>query len=69
MFFGVPKFWRGRGDFCDLLGIDARRWPPIDVADPPIFESEAAYLKRLRLLLPGEARRLRRADYAPEAIR
>jgi hypothetical protein len=67
--FGIPAFWRRANDFCDLLKLDERRWPAIDPDDPPIYESEATYLKRLRLLLPGEARRLRRADYAPEAVR
>ena len=33
-----------------------------DPNDPPQFESEAAYLERHGLLLPGERRRLRRAS-------
>jgi hypothetical protein len=33
----------------------------IDVNDPPRFESQAAYLKRLGLFLAGEERRLRKA--------
>ncbi|WMT78857.1 hypothetical protein [Bradyrhizobium sp. Ash2021] len=41
---------------------------PIDPIDPPKFESQAAYLKRLGLLLPGEAARLGVADYKPETI-
>jgi hypothetical protein len=37
--------------------------------DPPMFESEASYLQRLGLLLPGERKRLRRADFSPVVIR
>lgn len=42
-------------------------YPP-DPSDPPRFESQAAYLRRIGLLLPGEARRLKPADYEPETI-
>lgn len=38
----------------------------IDPAAPPIFESQAAYLRRLGLLLPGE--RPPAAAYEPEVI-
>ena len=41
---------------------------PIDPDDPPVFESQAAYLERHGLLLPGERRRLRKADFEPEAV-
>ena len=34
----------------------------------PLYESQAAYLKRLGLFLPGEERRLRAADLQPEAM-
>jgi hypothetical protein len=40
----------------------------IDPDDPPLFESQAAYLKRLGLFLAGEARCLSKEDYEPEAI-
>jgi hypothetical protein len=41
----------------------------INTSDPPTFESEAAYLDRLGLLLPGEKRRLVVADdFEPEAV-
>jgi hypothetical protein len=65
---GIPMHWRRSGDFCDLTRIDPLRWPPIDPNDPPRYESQAAYLKRLDLLLPDEARRLHRADFQPEAV-
>ncbi|MFZ1429139.1 MAG: hypothetical protein WAS21_20480 [Geminicoccaceae bacterium] len=40
----------------------------IDPRDPPVYESQATYLKRLGLLLPTEARRLRPADFEPEPV-
>lgn len=40
----------------------------IDPDDPPIFESQATYLKRHRLFLAGEERRLKKSDFEPEAI-
>jgi hypothetical protein len=40
-----------------------------DAEDPPTFESSASYLWRNGLLLRDEARRLRPADFAPEAVR
>jgi hypothetical protein len=41
----------------------------VDWNDPPVFESQSAYLKRLQLFLPGEARRVSADAYLPEAIR
>src|SRR2546430_12621096 len=38
-------------------------------ADPPQYESEASYLKRLNLLLPGERRRLKQSDFTPQFVR
>lgn len=40
----------------------------IDPNDPPIFESQAAFLKRHGLFLPGEERRLRKADFEAETV-
>ena len=40
----------------------------IDPADPPRFESQAAYLERHGLLFPNEKRRLKPMDFQPEAI-
>jgi hypothetical protein len=59
--YGVPSHWR-RADQFYLNGT------PIDPANPPIYESEATYLKRLGLLLPGEGKRLTEADFEPECI-
>jgi hypothetical protein len=40
-------------------------WRGIDKDDPPIFESQAAYLKRHGLFLAGEERR---ADFEPGTL-
>lgn len=42
--------------------------PALNPTDPPLYESEATYLKRLRLLLPTERRWLTAADFEPEKI-
>jgi hypothetical protein len=41
----------------------------IDPKNPPTFKSEAAYLRRHGLFLPGEEKRLTSADFEPEAVR
>jgi hypothetical protein len=64
--YGVPGFWRRAGDFMGAIEID--KWPPIDPSDPPVYESEASFLRRHGLLLKGERRRLRAADFLPEKI-
>jgi hypothetical protein len=77
---GVPTGWLTRWEI-DLFsgrvrGMDGepigkrRRFKgkAPDPVDPPVFESEAAYLKRHNLLLPSEAKRLTAEDYLPEAL-
>ena len=59
--FGLPTIWVQQAGF--LAGV------AVDPSDPPTFESEAAYLRRLDLLQAGESERLSRADYEPEAIK
>lgn len=66
---GVPDPWILRGD----IETYARLGTPLDVpaldpANPPMFESEPAYLERLGLLLPGERKRLEPADFEPESL-
>ena len=39
--------------------------PAYDAADPPSYESQAAYLKRLALFEPGEERRLKPDAFEP----
>ena len=43
---------------CFVLGIPANWAKDFDPTDPPIYESQAAFLKRHVLLLAGEPRRL-----------
>ncbi len=40
----------------------------IDPENPPVYESQATYLERLGLLLPGERRRIEAVDFEPEAV-
>lgn len=40
----------------------------VDPLEPPRFESQAAYLKRLKLLLPGEAAGLSPSELAPKIV-
>jgi hypothetical protein len=60
--FGIPTYWKTA---------DEKHLPDgtaIDNNNPPLFESEGAYLRRLGLLLPGEAKRLRKLSYCPIAV-
>ena len=41
---------------------------PPDPNDPPCYESQAAYLKRHGLLLPGEPKRLSAQDFQPDCV-
>jgi hypothetical protein len=81
--YGLPVSWVSGFD-CDYYSGKARdvRGQPIgmgyigrefsgekfDPTDPPAFESQAGYLKRLGLLLPGEAARLGKAAFEPEIL-
>lgn len=64
--FGIPQGW---------VTAEDKRWHPwkdrpctaFDPGDPPLFESQAAYLDRHGLLRPAERKRLTEADFAPEA--
>lgn len=47
------------------LGIPAY-WIQRDDADPPMFESQAAFLRRNAMFVPGEAERLTAADFRAE---
>lgn len=40
----------------------------VNLADPLRFESQAAYLERLGLVLPGKDKRLKPRDFEPEMI-
>jgi hypothetical protein len=57
--YGVPLSWISAED-VRLLKL---RCEALDDADPPTFESQASFLARYKLFLPGERRRL-----APDAF-
>jgi hypothetical protein len=40
----------------------------IDPNDPPLYESEARFLDRNGLFLPGEKKRLKAKDFEPETL-
>jgi len=61
--FGVPNWWP-LPEWTAFRGL----FTPIDTDDPPAYESEATYLRRLDLFEPGEAERLTERDYAPVRI-
>jgi hypothetical protein len=68
----VEEYWRGLPTYW-IAENRLMMWPEleefaIDPDDPPKFESEACYLKRLGLLLPGEGERLHKEDFKPELI-
>jgi hypothetical protein len=56
--YGVPMDWK-TSEHNRLGGV------PISADDPPLFESEAAFLCRHNLLLRGERSRLSRRSYQP----
>lgn len=64
--FGLPALWVTEQDAAHYGPSFAGRAP--DPRDPPLFESQAAYLRRLNLLMPGELERIPEADFQPEAI-
>ena len=64
--YGIPADWRRHGDFLGTRKIDIS--PPIDPSNPPLYESEAAYLLRLNLLISGELARLLPEDFEPEEV-
>ena len=81
--FGIPAYWvnQWESDYYNgrALHVDGHRigeeyeeghfaGVAIDPGDPPCYESEASYLRRLGLLLPGESKRLRKADFDPEVV-
>jgi hypothetical protein len=72
-----PEFAFGRPTHfldADLLAAYQRRGndlagaEPYAASDPPVYESEAEYLRRHALLEPAAARRLTPADFEPEIV-
>ena len=81
--FGMPASWvenwcieyyngSAKDIYGNPIGTEYREGKFIaenfDPNDPPTFEAEAAYLKRLGQLAPGESRRLRMRDFEPEVL-
>jgi hypothetical protein len=69
--YGVPLVWVTR----ENLAWSGNGWwnrnlpgPAIDPKDPPMFESQPAFLDRHGLFLPGERARLREGDFAPVSV-
>jgi hypothetical protein len=69
--YGMPGHWVTPKDKTE-----DRTWPgkclhpgtAVDLVNPPIFESQATFLDRHGLLLPGERKRLTAADFEPEGV-
>jgi hypothetical protein len=66
---GLPDHWVSQWDvdYYNGRAIDIHG-EPIDPANPPRYESQASFLRRHGLLTPEETRRLRSADFEPEAV-
>jgi len=81
--FGIPARWvtQWQADYYNGRAKDIHGKPigqefvgrpfaglPIDPDNPPRYESQATYLKRHGLLLPGERARLRAGDWRGELV-
>jgi hypothetical protein len=79
--YGIPVYWVEPAEFAYYNGLEVAavngqrteregkfKGVPIDPNDPPVYEAQATYLERHDLFLPGERRRLRKADFEPEAV-
>jgi hypothetical protein len=72
----VPRFERGipvdwiEDDWIWTYngGTAPEAYVPFNREDPPRFESQATFLRRHKLVLPGELRRLKAADFEPEIV-
>ena len=63
---GIPDSWVIRADVAyyqpDFEGV------VIDPSDPPRYESQASYLDRHGLFLPGEKKRVKKRDWQAELV-
>ncbi len=72
----LEDYYNGRQNFDNDPFMKARyhykegdfKGVAIDPNDPPTFEAEATYLKRHKLLSKSEEKRLKPADFEPEAV-
>jgi hypothetical protein len=65
--FGIPVYWITPQD-TGILGRAGFKGKPVDTGDPPLFESQAAYLKRHGLLSDQESAALPENAYDLEAV-
>jgi hypothetical protein len=65
--FGISAHWITTQDMSTWPSL-AGRAEPADTDSPPIFESQAAYLERHGLLLPGERKLLTAEDFEPDRL-
>jgi hypothetical protein len=66
---GVPWDWIFHDDIDMYMRIGSPLGvPALDPANPPTYESEAAYLERLELFLPDEREQLKPKDFKPEYV-
>jgi len=67
---GVPENWTSDSDISCYKHDRTFRAERFDPLDPPCFESQATYLRRMEILTPGENRALRNrtAAFAPEVL-
>lgn len=69
--FGLPlrfDFWDARFANAAKIAVPSAVQKELyDEKDPPRYESQATYLKRLKLLLPGEGKRIPKSAFEPEA--
>jgi hypothetical protein len=71
--FGIPTSWTLPDDVAYHAAHpdpddDSKPRVAVGLSDLPVFESQASFLKRRRLLLRGEAKHLRERDFLPETI-
>jgi hypothetical protein len=69
--YGLPTAWVSQRDverYTDTGRYGTFKGVAINPDDPPTYESQAAYLERHSLLLPGERKRLKKQDFEPEVV-
>lgn len=65
--FGIPRYWITPQD-TGILGKAGFKGKPVDINDPPLFESQAAYLERHGLLSDRETATLPEDAWDLEAV-
>ena len=65
---GTPDFETTAIQPSYRLGVPDGWSDDISLEDLPRYESQASYLRRLDLLMPGELKRIKKAQYLPEIV-